>query len=91
MNRLDDFMNEGKYEKYLTKKKKATHAAAPANREYKEQFKLFKKKLTEVNKAIDKHIALQQKEPLEFRFVGEMQEINNHMDAVIELIRMRTT
>ena len=44
--RLADFINEGKYAKYLTKSKKKKHAAAPANKEYKEQFKIFKKIVT---------------------------------------------
>ena len=89
-DRLRDFVNEGKYAKYLTKAKKKKHVSAPANKEYKEQFKIFKKKLTELNKAVDRHIALQQVEPLEYRNVGEIQEFNDHMDAVLHLIGMRT-
>jgi len=88
--RLADFINEGKYAKYLTKSKKKKHAAAPANKEYKEQFKIFKKKLMEINKAVDRHISKQQVEPLEHRFVGEIQEFNDNLDAVIHLIKMRS-
>ncbi len=86
--RLNDFINEGKYAKYLTKGKKKRHATAPANKDYKVEFKIFKKKLIELNKTIDKHIAKQQSDPMEYSYVGQIQTYNSGLDSVIQMINM---
>ena len=86
--RLSDFINEGKYAKYLTKGKKKRHASAPANKDYKVEFKIFKKKLVELNKAIDLHISKQQDDPMEYGYVGQIQAYNNGLNSVIQMIKM---
>lgn len=86
-DRLADFINEGKYAKYLTKSKKKQYSAATSNKDYKQKFRDLKVKLSEINKLMEKHIAKQQKEPLEIKYVGQVEDINAGLDKVIQNIK----
>lgn len=85
--RLADFISEGKYAKYLTKSKKKQYSAATSNKDYKQKFRELKGKLSEINKLMDKHIKLQQNEPLEVMYVGQVEDINASLDKVILMIK----
>jgi hypothetical protein len=87
-------ITEGKYAKYLegpgTKKGKAKEFAKikVARKAYNLEVKKFKKNWGEVNKLIDKHVAKQIKDPLEWKFVGDMSLYNDKLDDIIERIKM---
>lgn len=90
MERLADFINEGKYAKYLTKAKKKEYSAATSNKDYKQKFRELKAKLSEISKLMDKHIKLQQNEPLDIMYVGQVEDFNAGLDKVIEMIKSKT-
>ena len=69
-------LDEGKYSKYLegpdTKKGKSMefNKIKVARKAYNLNVKIFKAKLSEVNKLVEKHMAKQIKDPLEWKYVG---------------------
>ena len=51
---------------------------------------MLKQKLSEINKVIDRHIKMQQSNPLEYKFVGEIQDYNDKLDDIILSIKKST-
>ena len=86
-------LDEGKYAKYLegpgTKKGKAAefNKIKVARKAYNLELKTLKKKLGEVSKLVDKHVAKQIKDPLEWKFVGDISLWNTKLDEVIGRIK----
>jgi hypothetical protein len=86
-------LDEGKYAKYLegpkTKKGKAAefNKIKVARKAYNLELKVLKKKLGEVSKLVDKHVAKQIKDPLEWKFVGDISLWNTKLDEVIGRIK----
>ncbi len=87
-------LDEGKYAKYLegpgTKKGKAMdfNKIKVARKAYNLELKRLKSKISEVNKLADKHVALQIKDPLEWKFVGDVSLWNDKLDEILG--RMKT-
>lgn len=87
-------ITEGKYAKYLegpkTKAGKAKdfNKIKVARKAYNLEVKRFKVKLSEVNKLVEKHMAKQIKDPLEWKFVGDISLYNDKLDDIIERIKM---
>jgi chaperonin cofactor prefoldin len=87
---------EGKYAKYLEKGKKAKskekakefNKIKVAKKAYDMEIKSLKKKLSEINKLVDNHIAWQRKEPLEWKYVGDVTLWNSKLDEVIQLLKV---
>lgn len=86
-------LDEGKYAKYLegpgTKKGKAAefNKIKVARKAYNLEVKIFKKKLSEVNSLAGKHMAKQIKDPLEWKFVGDIALWNTKLDEIIGRIK----
>jgi hypothetical protein len=89
-------LDEGKYAKYLegpgTKKGKAAefNKIKVARKAYNLELKVLKKKLGEISKLVDKHVAKQIKNPLEWKFVGDISLWNTKLDDVIGRIKSVT-
>jgi len=86
-------LDEGKYSKYLegpdTKKGKAMefNKIKVARKAYNFEVKKFKAKLSEVNKLVEKHMAMQIKDPLEWKYVGDASLWNDKLDEIIGRIK----
>ena len=86
-------LDEGKYAKYLegpkTKagKAKEFNKIKVARKAYNLEVKSFKKKLSEVNKLVEKHMAKQIKDPLEWKYVGDISLWNSKLDEIIGRIK----
>jgi len=86
-------ITEGKYAKYLegpgTKagKAKEFNKIKVARKAYNLEVKSFKKKLSEVNKLVEKHMAKQIKDPLEWKYVGDASLWNDKLDEIIGRIK----
>jgi len=86
-------LDEGKYAKYLegpgTKKGKAAefNKIKVARKAYNLEVKSFKKKLKEVNSLVEKHMGKQIKDPLEWKFVGDISLWNDKLDEIIGRIK----
>ena len=86
-------LDEGKYAKYLegpdTKKGKAMefNKIKVARKAYNLNVKIFKVKLSEVNKLVEKHMAKQIKDPLEWKYVGDITLWNDKLDEIIGRIK----
>ena len=86
-------LDEGKYAKYLegpgTKKGKAAefNKIKVARKAYNLELKKFKKNLSEVNKLVEKHMAKQIKDPLEWKYVGDISLWNDKLEEIIGRIK----
>jgi hypothetical protein len=86
-------LDEGKYAKYLegpkTRKGKAAdfNKIKVARKAYNLEVKSFKKKLSEVNSLVEKHMGKQIKDPLEWKFVGDISLWNQKLDEIIGRIK----
>jgi len=86
-------LDEGKYAKYLegpnTKAGKAAefNKIKVARKAYNLEVKKFKAKLSEVNKLVEKHMAKQIKDPLEWKYVGDITLWNDKLEEIISRIK----
>jgi len=86
-------LDEGKYAKYLegpgTKKGKAAefNKIKVARKAYNVEVKKFKMNLSEVNKLVEKHMAKQIKDPLEWKYVGDISLWNDKLEEIIGRIK----
>lgn len=82
---------EGKYAKYLKKgkagKQKDSDKIKAANKAYTVEFKYLKSQLNEINKLIDGHMSNQRKDPLNWKFVGDVSSWNGKLGEVIQSLK----